>query len=69
MLLVSFSRDAATPVDNARTVRKNLGTTSMIIRQGTGHGAYASGSACTDRLVDDYLVDGTLPATNALCPT
>ncbi|MGW0735539.1 alpha/beta hydrolase [Streptomyces sp. NPDC002851] len=68
MLLVSFTRDAATPLDNARSVQKNLGTASLITRQGAGHGAYVSGSACTDRLVDAYLVEGTLPSKNALCP-
>ncbi|MFE0132529.1 alpha/beta hydrolase [Streptomyces sp. NPDC059037] len=68
LLLVSFTRDAATPLENARTVQKNLGTASLITRQGAGHGAYVSGSACTDRLVDTYLVDGAVPSRNALCP-
>lgn len=68
LLLLSYTLDAATPLENARAVQKNLGTASLVIRQGAGHGAYVSGSVCTDRHVDAYLVDGTVPPKNTRCP-
>ncbi|MGW6705900.1 alpha/beta hydrolase [Streptomyces sp. NPDC054956] len=69
VLLVSYTHDVATPLDNARAVQADLGNASLIIREGTGHGAYMSGSACTDRFVDDYLVEGVLPPKTANCPS
>lgn len=69
LLLVSYTHDVATPLANARAVQNNLATAALIIREGTGHGAYMSGSACTDQLVDSYLVDGVLPPKNANCPS
>ncbi|MFI9202416.1 alpha/beta hydrolase [Streptomyces sp. NPDC053048] len=68
MLLVSYAVDPATPLTNAHTVRKNLGTASLVVREGTGHAAYASGSECTDRAVEGFLLAGTLPPPDTRCP-
>ncbi|MEU4995976.1 alpha/beta hydrolase [Streptomyces sp. NPDC021622] len=67
VLLVSYTDDAATPLSNAQAVQAQLERGSLLIREGTGHGAYASDSACTDRSVDAYLVNGTLPTKKATC--
>ncbi|MEV8019842.1 alpha/beta hydrolase [Streptomyces sp. NPDC086554] len=61
VLLVSYTDDAATPLSNAQAVQAQLERGSLLIREGTGHGAYASNSACIDRSVDAYLVNGALP--------
>ncbi|MEU7133585.1 alpha/beta hydrolase [Streptomyces sp. NPDC046261] len=67
MVLVSWAVDPATPLSNAETVRGNLGTASLVVRGGTGHSAYASGSDCTDGAVDAFLVGGRLPPPKAEC--
>ncbi|MFI9240544.1 alpha/beta hydrolase [Streptomyces sp. NPDC053079] len=67
MVLVSWAVDPATPLSNAEAVRRNLRTASLVVRGGTGHSAYASGSGCTDRAVDEFLVGGRLPPTKAEC--
>ncbi|MEU4211866.1 alpha/beta hydrolase [Streptomyces sp. NPDC026206] len=67
MVLVSWSVDPATPLGNAEAVRKNLGTASLVVREGTGHSAYASGSDCTDAAVDAFLVGGRLPPPKVEC--
>uniref|UniRef100_UPI003530AB44 alpha/beta hydrolase n=1 Tax=Streptomyces nigrescens TaxID=1920 RepID=UPI003530AB44 len=46
------------------------GNSSLLVRKGQGHGAYAAedASTCTDRAVDRYLVGGKLPDKTANCP-
>ncbi|MFI2074110.1 alpha/beta hydrolase [Streptomyces triculaminicus] len=68
MVLVSYAVDPATPLVNAHAVQRNLGTASLIVREGTGHAAYASGSECTDRAVEAFLVKGGMPAAQVRCP-
>ncbi|WP_189953988.1 alpha/beta hydrolase [Streptomyces alanosinicus] len=70
VLLVSYTDDPQTPLENARAVHRQLAHSSLLVRTGQGHGAYASQtpSACTDRVVDAYLVGGRLPEDAANCP-
>lgn len=70
VLLVSYTDDPLTPLANARAVHRQLANSSLLVRKGQGHGAYASEdpSACTDRAVDAYLVGGKLPDKVADCP-
>ncbi|WP_414170054.1 alpha/beta hydrolase [Streptoverticillium reticulum] len=67
VVLVSFTVDPATPLDNAKAVQKNLGGSVLVVREGTGHAAYGGGSECTDRAVDGFLVDGRLPPVRVDC--
>ncbi|MEW1750073.1 alpha/beta hydrolase [Streptomyces angustmyceticus] len=70
VLLVSYTDDVQTPLENAQTVHRQLAHSSLLIRNGQGHAAYASAdpSTCTDRAVDRYLVGGKLPDNTARCP-
>lgn len=70
VLLVSYTDDSQTPLENAQAVHRQLDNSSLLVRKGQGHGAYASEtpSSCTDRAVDRYLVGGKLPAGAANCP-
>lgn len=70
VLLVSYTDDPNTPLENAQAVHRQLGNSSLLVRKGQGHGAYASEnpSTCTDRAVDSYLVGGKLPDKAANCP-
>ncbi|MGA5566326.1 alpha/beta hydrolase [Streptomyces platensis] len=69
VLLVSYTDDQLTPLANARAVHGQLDRSSLLIRKGQGHAAYASEppSTCTDRAVDSYLVGGKLPGKVAGC--
>ncbi|MFH8680652.1 alpha/beta hydrolase [Streptomyces lydicus] len=70
VLLVSYTDDQLTPLANARAVHRQLDHSSLLVRTGQGHGAYASErpSTCTDRAVDRYLVGGQLPDKTVTCP-
>ncbi|MGW1373092.1 alpha/beta hydrolase [Streptomyces sp. NPDC002446] len=70
VLLVSYTEDPYTPLANAQAVHRQLNNSSLLVRKGQGHGAYASEhpSTCTDRAVDTYLVGGKLPDKTAACP-
>ncbi|WP_157878440.1 alpha/beta hydrolase [Streptomyces chattanoogensis] len=70
VLLVSYTDDVQTPLQNAQAVHRQLDNSSLLVRKGQGHGAYASEdpSTCTDRAVDRYLVGGKLPDRAANCP-
>ncbi|MEU8786277.1 alpha/beta hydrolase [Streptomyces sp. NPDC048637] len=70
VLLVSYTDDTQTPLENAQAVHRQLDNSSLLVRKGQGHGAYASEnpSTCTDRAVDRYLVGGKLPDQAANCP-
>ncbi len=69
VLLVSYTDDPRTPLTNAQAVHRQLDNSSLLVRKGQGHGAYASEapSTCTDRAVDRYLVGGKLPDKVANC--
>ncbi|MFH8629134.1 alpha/beta hydrolase [Streptomyces lydicus] len=69
VLLVSYTDDQLTPLANARAVHRQLDHSSLLVRRGQGHAAYASEhpSPCTDRAVDRYLVGGKLPDKTVNC--
>ncbi|OLZ64115.1 hypothetical protein AV521_36970 [Streptomyces sp. IMTB 2501] len=72
VLLVSYTTgDPQTPLENAQAVNRQLANSSLLVRKGQGHGAYASQtpSACTDRAVDACLVDGNPPEKIANRPS
>jgi hypothetical protein len=40
----------------------------LLTYEGDGHTAYMRGSECIDKEIENYLVDGTIPAKNIVCP-
>ncbi|MEU9237212.1 alpha/beta hydrolase [Streptomyces subrutilus] len=66
ILLVQNSFDAATPVQWARSVEGQLVKARLVTNTSGGHGFYTMGS-CTKKVVDDYLISGTLPARGTVC--
>jgi hypothetical protein len=59
--------DPATPYRGAKRLVSELGNARLLTMRGDGHTAYGLGSACIDSAVDDYLLDGTLPAPGTVC--
>jgi pimeloyl-ACP methyl ester carboxylesterase len=70
MLIVQNLRDPATPLPGALQMRAALGQRARMITvdQG-GHAIYLlSPNSCANARVTDYLVAGTLPLSDTLCP-
>jgi len=67
IVVIGTTRDPATPYEWAQSLTKQLGSGVLLTRKGDGHTAYASGDDCITDLVDDYLVDGTVPKAGTVC--
>lgn len=67
LLVIGGTGDNATPYQQAVDMAAQLEPGVLVTREGEGHGSYASGSECIDRIVVDYLVEGTVPADGVRC--
>lgn len=67
IVVVSTTRDPATPYDWGVRLAKELKNGHLISYDGDGHTAYHTGSTCVDDSVDAYLLDGTVPPANKAC--
>jgi CubicO group peptidase (beta-lactamase class C family)/pimeloyl-ACP methyl ester carboxylesterase len=70
VLLVNNLRDPATTYGAATSVRRQFGDRARLVGvdQG-GHGSYLfSGNACAQRVGTDFLVHGSRPAADLVCP-
>lgn len=67
ILVVGTTRDPATPYEWAQRLAKELANGHLLTYDGDGHTAYKMGSSCVDGVVDDYLLDGTVPAPGKAC--
>ena len=66
-LVVSITRDPATPHTGGISLAKTLGA-SLLTVEGERHGvALVANNACVDNIVADYLIDLKLPADGATC--
>ena len=66
-LIVSVTRDPATPHSGGISLAKTLGGTLLTV-EGERHGAaLIAGNACVDDIVADYLINLELPADGARC--
>lgn len=68
MLVVGTTRDPATPLRWAVALARQLSSAVLVTRDGDGHTGYHAGNSCVDATVEDYLVDGTVPAADVDCP-
>ena len=66
ILVVGTTNDPATPYVWAQALAKQLENGHLVTRQGEGHTAYGE-SACVTDVVDAFLVDGTVPASDPMC--
>lgn len=67
LLLVGTTRDPATPYGWATSLRGQLPSSRLVTWKGDGHTGYFRGSGCVDDVVDAYLLDGVVPATDPTC--
>ena len=68
IVVVGTTRDPATPYAWSVALADQLDSAVLLTRDGDGHTAYGSGSACIDDAVDAYLLDGTVPPDGTSCP-
>ncbi|MEU3045884.1 alpha/beta hydrolase [Streptomyces sp. NPDC006984] len=68
ILVIGNTGDPATPYEGAQVMAEALGEDVgvLITYRGEGHGAYGN-SACVDRAVDAYLLEGTVPRDGTVC--
>ncbi|MEU2494717.1 alpha/beta hydrolase [Streptomyces sp. NPDC007883] len=69
ILVIGNTGDPATPYEGARAMVQALGkgVGVELTYEGEGHGAYNSGSKCVARAVDQYLLNGKVPASGTVC--
>lgn len=67
ILVVSTTKDPATPYRWGELVADQLANARLLTREGVGHTAYLEGSSCIDDAVDAYLLRGELPADGTRC--
>ncbi len=67
IVVVGTVRDPATPYAWAQGLAAQLASGRLLTYDGDGHTAYATGSACVDSAVDEYLVAGTAPQEGTTC--
>ncbi|MEO5534069.1 MAG: alpha/beta hydrolase [Pseudolysinimonas sp.] len=67
ILVVGTTNDPATPYVWAKALSEELENGHLITYKGEGHTAYTSGDPCVQGAVDDYFVNGTVPASDPNC--
>ncbi len=67
ILVVGTTNDPATPYQWAVNLADQLDEGHLVTYQGEGHTAYNKSNACVNRAVDDFLINGTVPAADPMC--
>jgi len=68
IVVVGTKYDPATPYKWAIGLSSQLTSSVLLTYEGDGHTAYMRGSECIDKEIENYLVDGIVPAKNIVCP-
>ncbi|WP_020669182.1 alpha/beta hydrolase [Amycolatopsis nigrescens] len=67
VLIVQATHDPATPIEGATRAHQAFANSRMLTVTDEGdHGIYAGGNTGVDKVVEDYLVDGKVPADQSL---
>jgi pimeloyl-ACP methyl ester carboxylesterase len=67
ILVVGTTNDPATPFVWAQSLAKQLDSGHLVTYKGEGHTAYNKSNSCVNNAVDDYLLKGTVPASDPNC--
>ncbi len=67
ILVIGTLRDPATPYRWAQALAGDLASGVLLGWNGDGHTAYGQGSASVDTIVNDYLINLSVPRTGTVC--
>ena len=67
ILVIGTTGDPATPHEWSIALAGQLESARLITFEGEGHTAYGRSNDCVEDAVDDYLIDGVLPADGLTC--
>ena len=67
IVVIGTTGDPATPMAWAESLSAQLTNGKLIRLSGEGHTGYNRGSQCVNKVVDDYLVSGTIPGKLTSC--
>jgi pimeloyl-ACP methyl ester carboxylesterase len=67
ILVVAATGDPITPIDQSRSLAKELEHGTLLVRTGEGHTSYGAGNQCIDSAVDDYLINLKVPPDGTVC--
>ena len=67
ILVVGTTNDPATPYKWAVSLADQLDNGHLVTYTGEGHTAYNRSNQCVNDAVDNYLIDGTVPAADPKC--
>lgn len=67
VLVVATTGDPATPYEWGVALAEQLESAQLITFNGEGHTAYGQGNACITSTVDDYFIEGIVPAQDPNC--
>jgi pimeloyl-ACP methyl ester carboxylesterase len=67
IVVVGTTRDPATPYEWAVSLADQLSSGVLVTRDGDGHTGYGQGNDCVDSAVDEYFVQGEVPAGDLQC--
>ena len=67
IVVIGTTHDPATPYAWAQALAKTLDSGVLVTYDGEGHTAYARSNDCVLDAVDDFLVDGVVPADGLQC--
>jgi pimeloyl-ACP methyl ester carboxylesterase len=67
ILVVGTTGDPATPYEEAVALADQLESGVLLTYEGEQHTAYGSSNQCVATAVDDYLIEGTVPAEGLRC--
>lgn len=68
ILVIGTTGDPATPYQEAVSLAKEvLANGFLLTYEGEGHTAYGRSNDCVAKVVDDFLIKGSLPASEPVC--
>ena len=67
VLVIGNDGDLTTPIEDTEALAREIVRARFITVEADGHGAYGSGNACADAIVDDYLTRSLAPESGFVC--
>ena len=68
VVIIGALNDGATPVQWSRALANQLVSAHLVVADTDAHSVYPVHNGCVVRIVDAYLLDGTVPPRTSECP-